>query len=114
MNIVLLFICRETTGISSSEIRSENQQLNIGLLGGFEETILNKYYQESTLVNGITVTTLLNSSKNTEAWLTEYEAFLNDCDAVYILSHPSKTLSRDLSMHWKRKACSMRIASCLK
>ena len=71
-----------TTGISSSEIRSENQQLNIGLLGGFEETILNKYYQESTLVNGITVTTLLNSSKNTEAWLTEYEAFLNDCDAV--------------------------------
>lgn len=79
-----------TTGISSSEIRSENQQLNIGLLGGFEETILNKYYQESTLVNGITVTTLLNSSKNTEAWLTEYEAFLNDCDAVYILSHPAR------------------------
>ena len=77
-----------TTGISSSEIRSENRKLSLGLLGGFEQTVLNKYYQESTYVNGISVTALFNSSKSDVASQKDYDDFLEDCDCVYILSHP--------------------------
>lgn len=79
-----------TTGISSSELRAEDRKLNLGLLGGFEENVLNKYYQESSFVNGITVTTLFNSSKSTDVNLQDYDDFLEDCDCVYILSHPTK------------------------
>ena len=79
-----------TTGISSSELRAEDRKLNLGLLGGFEENVLNKYFQESSFVNGITVTTLFNSSKSTDVNLQDYDAFLEDCDCVYILSHPTK------------------------
>lgn len=79
-----------TTGISSSELRAEDRKLNLGLLGGFKENVLNKYFQESSFVNGITVTTLFNSSKSTDVNLQDYEDFLEDCDCVYILSHPTK------------------------
>ena len=79
-----------TTGISSSELRAEDRKLNLGLLGDFEENVLNKYFQESSFVNGITVTTLFNSSKSTDVNLQDYEDFLEDCDCVYILSHPTK------------------------
>ncbi len=79
-----------TTGISSSELRAEDRRLNLGLLGGFEENVLNKYFQESGFVNGITVTTLFNSSKSTDVTLQDYDDFLEDCDCVYILSHPTK------------------------
>ena len=79
-----------TTGISSSELRTEDRKLNLGLLGGFEENVLNKYFQESSFVNGITVTTLFNSSKSTDVNLQDYDDFLEDCDCVYILSHPTK------------------------
>ena len=78
------------TGISSSELRAEDRKLNLGLLGGFEENVLNKYFQESSFVNGITVTTLFNSSKSTDVNLQDYDDFLEDCDCVYILSHPTK------------------------
>lgn len=79
-----------TTGISSSELRAEDRKLNLGLLGGFEKNVLNKYFQESSFVNGITVTTLFNSSKSTDVNLQDYNGFLEDCDCVYILSHPTK------------------------
>ena len=79
-----------TSGISSSELRAEDRKLNLGLLGGFEENVLNKYFQESSFVNGITVTTLFNSSKSTDVNLQDYDDFLEDCDCVYILSHPTK------------------------
>ena len=79
-----------TTGISSSELRAEDRKLNLGLLGGFEENVLNKYFQESSFVNGITVTPLFNSSKSTDVNLQDYDDFLEDCDCVYILSHPTK------------------------
>ena len=78
------------TGISSSELRAEDRKLNLRLLGGFEENVLNKYFQESSFVNGITVTTLFNSSKSTDVNLQDYDDFLEDCDCVYILSHPTK------------------------
>ena len=76
--------------ISSSEIRTEGGKLNLGILGGFEENILNKYYQESAHVNGITVTTLFNSSNSAVASPEDYNEFLEDCDCVYILSHPTR------------------------
>ena len=79
-----------TTGISSSELRAEDRKLNLLLLGGFEENVLNKCFQESSFVNGITVTTLFNSSKSTDVNLQDYDDFLEDCDCVYILSHPTK------------------------
>ena len=79
-----------TDGVSSSEIRAENRKINLGLLGGFEENVLNKYYQESTLVNGISVTALFNSSRFADATIEDYDDFLDDCDSVYILSHPER------------------------
>lgn len=79
-----------TSGVSSSEIRAEKRKINLGLLGGFEETVLNKYYQESTLVNGISVTALFNSSRISDASIDDYNDFLDDCDSVYILSHPER------------------------
>lgn len=79
-----------TDGVSSSEIRAENRKINLGLLGGFEENVLNKYYQESTLVNGISVTALFNSSRIADATIEDYDDFLDDCDSVYILSHPER------------------------
>ena len=90
-----------TTGISSSELRAEDRKLNLGLLGGFEENVLNKYYQESSFVNGITVTTLFNSSKSTDVTLQDYDDFLDDCDCVYILSHPTKHY-REIKHAWER------------
>ena len=42
------------------------------------------------MVNGISVTALFNSSRFSDASIDDYNDFLDDCDSVYILSHPER------------------------
>lgn len=81
-----------TEGISSSEIRGEKRQVNIGLVG--DASFLNKVYSEAGFVNGIHIAGLLTS--NIERMdrqlclnrVNSYDELLQKVDAVYIRSLP--------------------------
>ena len=83
-----------TQGISSTEIRSERDEIRLGLVG--DSTVINKFVNECRYVNGIHLAGLCTS--NTE-YLSkqvlglplitdELDLLLDKCDAVYIVSHP--------------------------
>ena len=82
-----------TEGVSSSEIRREKRKTRIGLVG--ESHILGKFEKECEYVNGIEVVgcyskrpELLNI-KCQNIYET-YEDLIQDVDALYIISHPTK------------------------
>lgn len=81
-----------TEGISSSEIRKEKRQINLGLVG--DASFLNKVYSEASFVNGIHIEGLLTSNierMNEQLRLNRvnsYEELLQNVDAVYIRSIP--------------------------
>lgn len=82
-----------TEGISSSEIRSENRKTSIGLIG--ESHILGKFEKECSYVNGIEVVgcyserpELLNIK--CDNYYNSFESLVDDVDALYIISHPTK------------------------
>lgn len=83
-----------TEGISSSEIRSEQRMISIGLVG--TSAYLNKVIRECSYVNGAKVVGICAkdiSSMSEEIWtlpiVTEnYEELLDKVDAVYIYSYP--------------------------
>lgn len=85
-----------TEGISSSDIRSENRKLNIGLIGDDEYLI--KFYRESQYVNGLKVVSLYkeladetkSEFKGVEYITNDYEEMLQHVDAVYIHSYPER------------------------
>lgn len=85
-----------TQGVSSSEIRSENRELRIGLVG--ESSILNKFAAECHYVNGIVVTGVCTQDdkefydevKSLPLKTNTLDELLAVCDAIYIASHPSK------------------------
>nr|WP_295162405.1 Gfo/Idh/MocA family oxidoreductase [uncultured Methanobrevibacter sp.] len=85
-----------TEGVSSSDIRSKNRSINLGLIG--EGNVLKKFYDESQYVNGINVNAIFVSNdsekevyENDSLFLTNsYEDLLDMVDAVFIISHPSK------------------------
>lgn len=85
-----------TEGVSSSDIRSKNRSINLGLVG--EGNILKKFFDESKFVNGIEVNAILADNEyekecyeNENLSLTNsYDELLDIVDAVYIISHPSK------------------------
>lgn len=85
-----------TQGVSSSEIRSEKNELEIGLVG--ETTLLNKFAEECHLVNGVVVSGVCSQDdsdlsielKKLPLLTNNYNNLLEECDAVYIASHPSK------------------------
>ena len=89
-----------TEGVSSSQIRSKNRSVKLGLIGN--GNILKKFYDESKFVNGIEVNAICVDNENEkkcyeqeELTLTDsYEDLLNIVDAVYIISHPSKHYSQ--------------------
>ncbi|MBR8700690.1 Bifunctional protein HldE [Fusobacterium sp. DD29] len=86
-----------TKGISSSKLRSEQQLLSIGLVGNSESRILKKYCDEFLYVNGAKVKSLCTNNleimqelqKDIKVITKDYDTFLDTCDAVYIISHPS-------------------------
>lgn len=84
-----------TQGISSTEVRSHQQELRLGLVGEF--AMLNTVGQESSYVNGLSASSVYTEdssrlSNQLKELITEktYEGFLEDVDAVYIASRPEK------------------------
>lgn len=85
-----------TQGVSSSDIRSETKYLKIGIIGEASQTL--KFCNECKYVNGATVSGFcyvdVLENKNLESnfsFITnDYEKLLDDSDAIYVVSHPSK------------------------
>lgn len=83
-----------TTGVSSSDIRSEQQVVRLGLVG--ESPILNKIERESKYVNGLEVgkifclndANLGESLKSAERKADSFRGLLDECDALYVISSP--------------------------
>lgn len=84
-----------TVGISSSELRTEQNYIKLGLVG--ESPILNKIYNESLFVNGLKVSKVysLNYSnlsdqlKSPEYKVDSFEQLLDSSDAIYLISSPN-------------------------
>lgn len=85
-----------TEGVSSSELRAEQRDLQIGLVGN--ATLLNKFERESHFVNGVSISgvcttddsDLSDDIKNHYMITDKLDVLLDLSDAVYIVSHPKK------------------------
>lgn len=85
-----------TEGVSSSELRAEERKIKLGLVGS--SYVLNKIADEIQYVNGMVISGVC--TKNEERFsdelrkkvffTEEYERLLEESDAVYIFSHPTK------------------------
>lgn len=83
-----------TSGVSSTEIRSEQQPVTLGLVG--ESPILNKIERESRFVNGLEIghvfsinnKYLSNTLQAADRQADSFEDLLNSSDALYIISAP--------------------------
>lgn len=83
-----------TEGVSSSDIRSVKSGIRVGMVG--YSSFLNKFYKESTYVNGIDIVGLCSSDssklnevvKNVDLVTDNFETLLDEVDGVYIHSHP--------------------------
>ena len=82
-----------TQGISSSDIRAEKFDIQLGLIG--ESPILNKIAREAQHVNGLTISGIfsrtefkLNNESNHIPSYNDIDTLLNHCNAVYIISSP--------------------------
>ena len=82
-----------TQGISSSDIRAEECNVRLGLIG--ESTILNKIVREAQYVNGLTVSGIfsrsnfkLGSQYNKVPLYDNISLLLDNCNAVYVISSP--------------------------
>ena len=88
-----------TQGISSSEIRASKSELRLGIVG--ESSLINKFVRESSYVNGIKIIGICSNNKNCESNVFEkiklitddYHLLLENVDAVYVVSHPTKHYS---------------------
>lgn len=107
-----------TQGVSSSEIREKNRLLSIGLVGN--SAYLNKIAAETAYVNGIKISGVCCTS--TEAFSDQikemslitdsYEKLLDESDAVYIHSIPSKhyELTKEALKRGKHVLCESPLA----
>lgn len=87
-----------TEGVSSSDIRSEQGKLRVGMIGN--AVLLQKFYKESTFVNGLTVTGVLDDASGQgemnkafppeELCAPDFDTLLEGADAVYIASAPHR------------------------
>lgn len=79
-----------TEGVSSSEIRAQQRTIRIGLLGSGR--VVEKYEAECAFVNGLDVAWICDDE-------TRFGSLLQDCDAVYIQSHPARHVNHiDLAL----------------
>lgn len=85
-----------TEGVSSSEIRAKEREIRLGLVG--ESTVIVKFANESKYVNGVVVSgvcaqspeLLPESLRNIHCITNDYDALLEEVDAVYLISKPQK------------------------
>lgn len=102
-----------TKGVSSSELRSEKREVRLGIVG--ESFLANKIIHESGFVNGLSISRIYTSDKfflsesiaQSDIITDNYDDLLMNCDAVYILSHPSEhfTLIKKALTHKKHVLC---------
>lgn len=83
-----------TEGISSSEIRSQNRQIRLGLVGE-SERMIEKHKNECEYVNGICIAGICSDNdkllqKMSEIPTKSYDELLDVVDALYIVSNPKK------------------------
>jgi choline-phosphate cytidylyltransferase len=84
-----------TQGVSSTDIRSQRNLLNLGISG--DAHIIDKFIRESKFVNGIHIKGIhshnipyYRENYNEIDLLTDdYDELLNHVDALYIVSHPT-------------------------
>ena len=88
-----------TKGVSSSQIRSEEGKIRLGIVGDVERAMLQKIINECAIVNGIDISGIYTTRERKDAqnvqetdleFFREYDGLLEESDAVYILSQPSK------------------------
>lgn len=87
---------KRTKGVSSTDIRSENRNIKLGLIG--ETRILEKFYNESKYVNGLDVNTIYTNDMNIVSKFKDDDVSFTDSedellaenDAIFIVSHPDK------------------------
>ena len=85
-----------TEGVSSSELRAEENRIRLGLVG--ESVFLNKIERESHFVNGIETVGLCALNKDCfnedmlklELVTDQYDKLLDNVDAVFIKADPAK------------------------
>lgn len=85
-----------TEGVSSSEIRTAQHTIRLGLVG--EGVVLSKYVTECGFVNGLSIAGVCTQNPITEAEMTSrsifttpsYADLMARCEAVYVVSHPSR------------------------
>lgn len=84
-----------TEGVSSSEIRTNQRKIKLGLVG--EARVLEKFRRECSYVNGVEVLGLCslddevhNIFLDLPLRTRDYSELLKHVDAVYIASHPTK------------------------
>lgn len=85
-----------TEGISSSDLRKQVRNTRLGLVG--ETPVVQKYFDESSHVNGFDITSIYSANleilkmfEGREVELTsDFNSFLELVDAVYIVSHPKE------------------------
>ena len=78
-----------TEGISSSEIRTEQRKVQLGLIG--ESVVIDKVAKECEFVNGLEISGICTSNKELSIKYEKksFEALLDISDALYIISEPS-------------------------
>lgn len=86
-----------TEGISSSDIRSEDSRIRMGILGNADSAVFQKYCLESTFVNGLEMTGAcleggdISELKDIDLRLYEvYEDLLDNSDAIFVVNHPKE------------------------
>ena len=86
-----------TKGISSTELRSKERKIRIGLVGN-SNSELEKFAEESKYVNGVEIVSIFSDemdsiSENLKSKIRvadDYKKLLKIVDAVYLVSHPKK------------------------
>ena len=84
-----------TEGVSSSDIRSDNNSLKMGIVG--DSSFLNKFYAESLYVNGVDIVGVCSNDfsrfddfvQRLPFTTNNYDELLKNVDAVHIHSEPS-------------------------
>ena len=86
-----------TKGVSSSELRAEKNELKMGIIGE-SVTVMSKFVSECNYVNGVKAIGICTINKkdlsdnllNLPLVTDDYALLLNQVDAVYVMSHPTR------------------------
>lgn len=109
-----------TDGISSSEVRSEQRKLKMGIIG--DVAFRAKFVAESKHVNGVEVTAICSSQKRNGPefdglfYTSNYEELLEKIDSVYVVSKPENHYvdTKKALLNGKHVLCESPIALCEK